>query len=200
MKYTASQLRVNQVAIRAALRSANTTRHKRFISYHQDDEDEVATFIDGHSNVFIAKVLGVSDDDDFIDSSDTDYVMRRIRELYLTDSTVTIVLLGRCTWARKYVDWEMASTLRNDHNNKRSGLLGILLPSAGSASSFPPRLSDNLPKKDGSDGYARWIGYPTSESYLRRYIEDAFMARSNPSRYKLIDNLRALFKNNLHCV
>ena len=80
-------------------------RHKCFISYHQVDEDEVAKFIDDFSDVFIPKVLGVSDTDDFIDSTDTDYVMRRIRELYLTDSTVTIVMIGKCTWARRYVDW-----------------------------------------------------------------------------------------------
>ena len=197
MKYTASQLRVNQVAIRAAQRSTNPTRHKCFISYHQDDEDEVSTFIDDRSDVFIAKVLGVSDDDDFIDSSDTDYVMRRIRELYLTDSTVTIVLLGKCTRARKYVDWEIASTLRNDPNNKRSGLLGVSLPSAGSVTL---RLNDNLPNTDGSRGYARWIVYPSNDSFLRDYIEDAFKARSDSSRHSLIDNTRALFKNNRHCV
>ena len=116
--------RVQRAALLAEIRSNDQTRHKCFVSYHQDDEDEVIQFIDDYSSVFIAKVLGVSDDDDFIHSSNKDYVMRRIRELYLTDSTVTIVLIGKCTWARKYVDWEIASTLRNDSNNKRSGLLG----------------------------------------------------------------------------
>ena len=32
---------------------------------------------------------------DIIDSDNTDYVMSRIRELYLKDSTVTIVLIGK---------------------------------------------------------------------------------------------------------
>ena len=191
--------RVQHAALLAEMRSTDQTRHKCFISYHQDDEDEVIQFIDDYSSVFIAKVLGVSDDDDFIDSSDTDYVIRRVRELYLTDSTVTIVLIGRCTWARKYVDWEIASTLRNDSNNKRSGLLGIQLPSAGTYSRTPPRLKDNLPGPHGTDGYARCIIYPSYDDFLRTWIEDAFTARSDYSRYSLIDNTQELFKYNRHC-
>lgn len=30
--------------------------------------------------------------------------MRRIRELYLEDASVTIVILGKCTLDRRYVD------------------------------------------------------------------------------------------------
>ena len=37
-------------------------RHKCFISYHQDDEDEVADFIEEFEDVFIPKELGVSDE------------------------------------------------------------------------------------------------------------------------------------------
>ena len=193
---TASQRRVARVAALAAIRSTNPTRHKCFISFHQDDEAAVIDFIDDFNEVFIAKIIGVSDTDDFIDSSDTDYGMRRIRELYLTDSTVTIVLLGKCTWARKYVDWEIASTLRDDLNNKRSGLLGISLRKTVAA---PKRLSDNLPKTDVSDGYGRWIKYPNSDQVLRSRIDDAFKARDDSARYSLIDNSSALFKHNRPC-
>ena len=195
---TYSQRRLQAVANRAAARSSNRTRHKCFISYHQRDEAEVEAFIETFNDVFIAKVLGVSDDDDFINSKNTDYVMRRIREKYLTDSTVTLVMIGKCTWARKYVDWEIAATLRDDKNNKRSGLLGITLPSAPSNRRVPKRLLDNLPKTDVG-GYARWIKYPSTEAYLRSWIEDAFKARTNPARYKLINNKADLFKYNRHC-
>ena len=43
-------------------------------------------------------------EDDVIDSNNTDYVMQRIRQLYLQDSTVTLVLIGKCTWARRFGD------------------------------------------------------------------------------------------------
>ena len=193
------QIRLQVVADRAAARSTDTTRHKCFISYHQEDEDEVEAFIEKFSDVFIPKVLGVSNDDEFIDSKDTDYVMRRIREKYLTDSTVTMVMIGKCTWARKYVDWEIAATLRNDSKNKRSGLLGVILPSASAGPRSPQRLTDNLPKAGGTDGYARWIHYPSTKTRLRSYINDAFAARSNPARYNLIDNKSALFRINRSC-
>ena len=46
-----------------------------------------------------------------IDSDDDDYVMRRIREEYLSDTTVTLVFIGKETWTRKFVDWELAASL-----------------------------------------------------------------------------------------
>ena len=64
--------------------------------------------------------------DDVIESTDTDYVMRRIRELYLQDSTVTIVLIGKCTWARRFVDWEIQASLRQSESGPaHNGLVAI---------------------------------------------------------------------------
>ena len=172
-----------------------TVRHKCFISYHQADENEVANFINDFDDVFIAKVLGVSDADDFIDSTDTDYVMRRIRELYLTDSTVTIVMIGECTWARRYVDWEAASSLRNDSKNKRSGLMAITLKSVATSASkkLPPRVSDNV--KGDHTGYSRWWKYPKSSDGLRSMIDTALSVRDTVTP----SNSRDLYKNNRSC-
>ena len=55
-------------------------KRKIFISYHHADQDEVEGFLDEFDDSFIAEVLGVSDEDDFIDSDDPDYIMRRIRD------------------------------------------------------------------------------------------------------------------------
>jgi hypothetical protein len=172
-------------------------RHKCFVSFHQADELEVEKFIEAFESVFIPRVLGVSDEDvELIDSTDTGYVMDQIREKYLTDSTVTIALVGKCTWARRYVDWEVYSTLRNDSKNRRSGLLAITLPSAAdySGKKLPPRVDDNV---NGSDGYARWYKYPASASSLQSCIEEAFQART--SKASLIDNTRERKKYNSQC-
>jgi hypothetical protein len=124
--------------------------------------------------------------------------MDRIRELYLTESTVTIVLVGKCTWARKYVDWEIASTLRNDKNNKRSGLMAINLPSMGKTAKAPDRFNDNWSVEDEvQTGYARYYVYPTRKDTLANWIQDAFDART--SRADLIDNSRALRERNGSC-
>jgi hypothetical protein len=193
------QARIDQLEPRVQARlseAQKAARHKCFISYHQADLDEVTQFIETFESVFIPQVIGVSNEDDFIDSTDTDYVMDKVRERYLTNSAVTIVMVGRCTWARRYVDWEVYSSLRHDKNNKRSGLLAITLPSAANYSGkrLPPRVADNV---HDADGYTRWYKYPSSEAFLRRCINEAFGARV--SKAGLIDNTRARKLYNSSC-
>jgi len=186
------QLQLQEIALKAAARSADSTRHKCFISYHSADADEVATFLDTFGTEFIAKTIGVTDEDDFIDSDDTDYVMSQIRSKYLGNSTVTIVLVGRCTWARRYVDWEVYSSLRNSKTSSVNGLLAIQLPSvAGTSPSVPERVNDNVVRDANSSdvGYARYYAYPRTKQTLRDLISDAYFARI--SRAHLIDNTRA---------
>ena len=175
-------------------------RHRCFISYHHDDEDEVQDFIktfDEERDVFIARALGTDMEQGIIDSDDTDYVMRRIRELYLKDATVTIVLIGKCTWARRYVDWGIQASLRHGETVTPLGLLGILLPSMGKKANAPERLDANLKDKDGNELYARWYVYPQRKDTLANRIDDAFGARS--SRADLIVNTRDRFKINRPC-
>src|SRR4051812_6301846 len=118
-----AQRRLLLAALRAEQRVTKAVRRKCFISFHAGDADEVTAFVERFEEVIIPKVLGVTDDDPWVNSINTDYIMDKVREKYLTDSTVTIVMVGRCTWARKYVDWEIYSSLRNDKNNRRNGLL-----------------------------------------------------------------------------
>ena len=175
-------------------------KHKVFISYHHEDQKEVDAFIKTFSdekNVFIARALGVDMSDDIINSDDTDYVMRRIRELYLNDSTVTIVMLGKCTWARRYVDWEIQSSLRQGDKTIPNGLLGVKLPSY-KKNGYPDRLNKNLKQNDEQvDCYARVIEYPSRKDTLRNAIEDAFLARTKKNGY--IVNPRERFKYNRSC-
>lgn len=193
---TSGQKRLIKIAEAAAARSGDPTRHRCFVSYHHEDQEEAEQFVDAFGHVFIAKCLGVSDEDDFIDSDDADYIMREIRERYLTTTTVTLLMLGECTWARRYVDWETASSLRDDPVNKRSGLIAIRLSSLSSVA-LPDRFKDNW-KKDGSkDYYARYYSYPSSDEGLRANIEDAFSARTG--RGHLVDNSRDLFGYNRTC-
>ena len=177
----------------------NEVRHKVFISYHHDDQDEVVDFVetfDRERQVFIARALGTDMNQDVIDSTDTDYVMRRIRELYLVDSTVTIVLIGQCTWARRYVDWEIQASLRHGETITPRGLIGIVLSSAGKKPVAPERLRINL-NSDTTDGYARWYYYPQRKDTLSNWIDDAYKART--SRADLISNPRDRFKYNKQC-
>lgn len=189
--------RLQEIADNATARSKEATRHKCFVSYHVADADEVEDFLDDFGDVFIPRCLGVTDDDDFVDSDDQEYIKRRIREKYLTDSTVTIVLLGECTWSRRFVDWEIASSLRNDSANKRSGLLAIPLPSMENSAHLPKRIEDNWSKDAPDASYALYRSYPASKATLERAISRAFHNRTEKA--ELVDNTRALRQRSSSC-
>ncbi len=139
----------------------------------------------------------MSDSDHFkdpVDSKDEEYIKQQIGAKYLTDSTVTILYVGRCTWSRKYNDWEIASSLPDSPVNKRNGLIAVT-PADRSENALPARLADNW-SQSGSK-YARYYYYPNSPSDLRAWIEDAFTGRT--SRAYLVENSRALRKYNSAC-
>ena len=190
-------LRAQRIAEAAYARKSDATRHKCFVSYHVDDIDEVTTFLDKFGSEFIPRSVGVTEEDDFVNSDNAEYIKRRIREEYLTDSTVTIVLLGECTWSRRFVDWEISSSLRNDTANKRSGLLAIPLPSMNNTSRLPDRVKDNYVEGDTAESYALYKSYPTSAASLRSNIESAFSARS--TKGSKVDNRRELRQRNGTC-
>ena len=172
-------------------------KRKVFISHYKGDKDEVEAFIDEFckkENVFIPRILGANENYDFIDSSDTSYVMTQIRKKYLEDSTVTIVLIGSCTHSRRYVDWELKSSLRKGQYIP-NGVLGILLKSKGSRGQLPPRLKDNW--SNSEDCYALYRSYPSSSESLHHMIEKAFLARTTKNH--LIVNSQQMMKNNSKC-
>ena len=138
--------------------------------------------------------VGVYDDEDFINSKNGDYVMGQIRKKYLGDSTVTIVLIGTCTHSRRYVDWEIKSSLRRGSYTP-NGLLGIVMPGADRAPYLPERFAANYEKDDSL--YARYHWAPANASQLRTWIEDAHGART--SRANLIVNSRIMWKYNRKC-
>lgn len=191
-----SQVRVQKMAESAAARSSDSSRHQCFISYHVDDEAEVTQFLDDFGDQIVATCVGVTADDDFVDSDDTDYIMNRIREKYLGNTTVTIVLIGRCTWSRRFVDWEVYSSLRKYASYPLSGLVAITLPSVADLDSrrLPDRVDDNV---DGEELYARWMKYPTSKSGFKSMVQEAYDART--TKANIIKNSRDRRKNNSSC-
>ena len=156
-------------------------RHKVFISYHDEDREHKDRFVRNMGNSIIDESVQVDDIDDT--NLQVDTIRRRIRDDYIADATVTIVLVGPCTWQRKHVDWEIGSSLRDTKNNSRCGLLGIWLPHHPDhgkkkyrARLVPPRLADNC---RGDDSFAKIHDLPGSwiESSVRRWVNEAFLRR-----------------------
>lgn len=180
----------------AAEEAAKVIRRKCFLSYYAGDKDEINQFLKDFGDVFIPKAIGVTDSDDFIDSEDSDCVMSKIREKYLGDSTVTLCLIGTCTHSRRYVDWELKTTLRRGSYTP-NGLVGILLPSLVNSANLPPRFKENW-NSDESQGYAIYRSYPSTKEALRGWIEDAFTRRT--SKANLIINSQTMHKYNRNCL
>ncbi len=185
---------------------ATQIQRRCFVSYHHADQDEVDEFIrtfDHWHSLFSARGLGQEMSSDIVNSTDTDYVMRAIRERYLKGTSVTLVMLGRCTWARRYVDWEIQASLRQGPASPPNGLLGVKLPSFNdSVHQFPERLDANLlsPARQAlgiTDCYARHIPYPNTVDTLAAAIEAAFWRRENQAH--LVVNSRDRFAYNKAC-
>ena len=125
---------------------------------------------------------------DSIYSEDSEYIMRRIREEYITGSSCTIVLCGLETPWRKFVDWEIKATLDAEH-----GLIGVWLPTvplqSNGGTDKAPRLQDNI-----DSGYAVWTSWTAITSNpvsLATVIEDA-----NGRSKLLTRNSRAMMTRN----
>lgn len=158
-----------------------------FVSFHQRDELEASVFCRRFDQYFNRiRTLGAHElGDEYaerIDSGDSDYVMRQIREKKIAGTSCTVVLIGKCTWARRYIDWEIAATLRNNTDDPRGGLIAVQLPSAQQHgwSTLPDRLSMNISSIDGVDtGYARYYPSAPSDDSIARWVEDAVARRDS---------------------
>lgn len=75
--------------------------------------------------IFIDASVDTGDIDDKLDDQS---IRQKIRDEYLRNSTVTILLVGTETKNRKHVDWELYSSMYNGAVNKQSGLWVINLP------------------------------------------------------------------------
>ena len=156
------------------------TRHNVFISYyHEEDQRYKNRFVRMMGENIVDKSVNLGDIID--DNRPTEAVLQEIRERYIAQVSVTIVLIGRCTWQRKYVDWEIGASLRATPTNPRCGLLGILLPQNQNFQSqqfnprlIPPRLADNYWDQNSFASIHRWSD---DADEVRGWIHQAFLRR-----------------------
>lgn len=105
------------------------TKHKVFISYHHDNDQwakEKLLELNREYDIFID---GSVDTGDISDGLSDEEIRKKIRDKYLRDTTVTILLVGTETKNRKHIDWELYSSMYDGKKNKKSGILIIQLPS-----------------------------------------------------------------------
>lgn len=154
-------------------------KRKVFISFHhKNDQKWFEHFVSKFSylyETFYDNSIGETQ----IRSDDPEYINRAIREDYINGSSITLVLCGAETHKRKYVDWEIHSTLHHQH-----ALMGIVLPTAlrtfDGKSIVPNRLHLNV-----QSGYAHFIEWTDDANLLKQHIE---LALSKGQNTRLIDN------------
>ena len=151
--------------------------HRVFISfYHHDDQhykDALVKWAE-ENEVFIDGSVDTGDIDDNLDDQE---IREIIRDDYLKDTSVTVVLVGPNTRHRKHVDWEIYSSMYDGKKNKRSGVVVILLPENHCDDCHIPYANE---KKQIYPEITNWISVDSRAEYEKRY---PFM----PER--IIDNL-----------
>ena len=173
-------------------------RHRVFVSYYHDDDQYYKEQFEGRFSdfydIYVSESVKMGDIDDT--KLSTERIHQIIREEYLRDSTVTVVLVGAHTWQRKFVDWEIGSSIRETKHSSRSGLLGILLPKyprpQGDLTKYnrytiPPRLHDNI-----ACNFATLYNWSNDPGEVQLWIHEAFKRRTEI----LPDNSRDSFARN----
>ncbi len=102
-------------------------KRRIFISFDHDDTEEVNGFL-GLRNVLDNVEFYNHKLDRRIQSNDSAYVTRVIRDEYIRPASVTVVLIGNKTASSPWVRWEIEESLRQG-----KGILGIRLKNSQGA-------------------------------------------------------------------
>jgi len=142
-------------------------KHKVFISYHHANDQvfkETLLQLNELHGLFIDASVDTGDIDENLND---DVIRQKIRDDYLKDSTVTIVLVGMETKNRKHVDWEIYSSMFNGKVNKQSGVLVVNLPSTGTTTYTAAHGDDE--KRTIYPENTSWISITSRTEYEKRY-------------------------------
>ena len=143
--------------------------HKVFISYHHENDQyykERLVDMGERWGLFVDRSVHPGD---IPKHWDAQKIRQKIRDKFLRDSTVTILLCGEKTRYRKHIDWELASSMIDGGKNKKSGILVITLPSivccghvahAGEMQAIYPECTHCIPLDSRSDYDARYPDLP----------------------------------------
>ncbi len=140
--------------------------HKVFITYHHKNDQwykERLVELGWQHSIFIDKSVDTGDVSEHLSD---ERIREIIRDEYLRDSTVTIVLVGTETERRKHVDWEIYSSMFDGTVNKKSGILVVNLP--GTSENFTAAHGDGE-KNCVYPDVTSWISVDTRREYERRY-------------------------------
>lgn len=140
--------------------------HRVFISYHHaNDQAYKENLVKWAEENEIFKDWSV-DIGDISDDLTDQQIREKIRDEYLRDSTVTILLVGTETKNRKHIDWELYSSMYDGKVNKKSGIIVINLPSTNTTGCH---ASHNGEHENVFSHISSWTSVTDRAEYERRY-------------------------------
>jgi hypothetical protein len=152
-------------------------KHKVFISYHHANDQWYKNELLRLNKVFDIFIDASVDTGDIDDDLPDERIREIIRDEYLKDSTVTILLVGTETKRRKHIDWELFSSMYDGKVNKKSGVLIINLPST------------NCTYYTASHSGEKERIYPENESWMSINERAEYERRYPYMPDRIIDNL-----------
>lgn len=144
----------------------NIPKHRVFLSYHHENDQKYKDTLLKLNEMHDIFIDGSVDTGEIDDSLSDDRIKEIIRDDYLKDTTVTVVLAGTETAGRKHVDWEIASSLRDGLVNKKSALIIVNLSTVnnlGLAAYGSEEKEIFYPEE------TNWISINTASGYRNRY-------------------------------
>lgn len=153
-------------------------KHKVFVSYHHANDQEYKEKLLELNELYDLFIDASVDTGDIDDNLDDETIRQKIRDEYLKDSTITVVLVGLEAKCRKHVDWEIYSSMFNGKVNKQSGVLVINLPSTPCTYYTAAHGEDE-----------KRIVYPENTSWTTITSRNEFEKRYPYAPARIIDNL-----------
>lgn len=157
---------------------------KAFVSYHHRNDQsykEHICWLASQYGAFQDMSVEVGDIDENLPNQT---IRRIIRDNYLRDSEVTILLCGTETKYRKHIDWELKSSMIDGAINRRSGILVIELPTASRGNwyaALPGEATVIYP------GYSSWTIIETKSALQDRhpYLPDRIVDNLHNQRVQI---------------
>lgn len=104
-------------------------RHKVFISYyHKDDQYYKNELLRQNERFGLFQDYSVHENEIDDTGKSPERIRQIIRDDYIQDATVLILLCGKNTKYRKHIDWELHAAMFDTANNPKMGILIVNLP------------------------------------------------------------------------
>lgn len=103
--------------------SNSNKRYNVFVCYHhandQDYRDQFEQFFSNTHDIMLSQSIQIGD---ILENINTERIRQILKDKYLRDTTVTVVLIDQKIWQRKYVDGKIGLSIRHSGFTKIDNL------------------------------------------------------------------------------